>query len=37
MNSNEKHHHAILQSVAHKAMLEHDLLPGFSAEALAEL
>jgi len=37
MNSNEKHHRAILQSIAHNAMLEHDLLPDFSAEALAEL
>jgi len=37
MNSNEKHHHAILQSIARRAMLERDLLPGFSAEALAEL
>jgi hypothetical protein len=37
MNSNEKHHHAILQSIARRAMLERDLLPDFSAEALAEL
>ena len=37
MSSNEKHHRAILQSIAHSAMLERDLLPDFSAEALAEL
>ena len=37
MNSNEKHHHAILQSIARRAMLERDLLPDFSAEALTEL
>src|SRR5260221_7331561 len=37
MNSNEKHHRAILQSIAHRAMLERGLLPDFSAEALAEL
>ena len=37
MNTDVKHHRATLQSIAHKAMLEHDLLPDFSAEALAEL
>ena len=37
MNANEKHHRAILQSIAHHAMLERGLLPDFSAEALAEL
>ncbi len=37
MNSNEKHHRSILQSIAYKAMLERDLLPEFSSEALAEL
>jgi exoribonuclease-2 len=37
MNTNEKHHRAILQSIAHRAMLERDLLPDFSAGALAEL
>lgn len=37
MNPNGKQHRAILQSIAHTAMLEHDLLPDFSAEALAEL
>ena len=37
MNTQAKHHRAILQSIAHTAMLEHNLLPDFSAEALAEL
>ena len=37
MNTNEKQHRAILQSIAHRAMLERDLLPDFSAEALAQL
>ena len=37
MNANEKHDRAILQSIAHRAMLERDLLPDFSAEALAQL
>jgi exoribonuclease-2 len=37
MSSNEKQHRVILQSIAHRAMLERDLLPDFSAEALAEL
>ena len=37
MNTHTKHHRAILQSIAHTAMLEHNLLPDFSAEALAEL
>ena len=37
MNTNEKHHRAILKSIAHRAMLERGLLPDFSAEALAEL
>ena len=37
MNINEKHHRAILQSIAHRAMLERGLLPDFSNEALAEL
>ena len=32
MNPNEKHHRAILQSIAHRAMLERGLLPDFSAE-----
>ena len=33
----EKHHRSILQSIAHRAMIERDLLPEFSAEALNEL
>ena len=37
MNANDKQHRAILQSIAHRAMLERGLLPDFSAEALAEL
>jgi exoribonuclease-2 len=37
MNTNEKHHRAILQGIAHRAMLERDLLPDFSAGALAQL
>ena len=37
MNTNEKHHRAILQSIAHRAMLERGLLPDFSAEALVQL
>jgi ribonuclease R len=37
MNANDKHHRAILQSIAHKAMLERGLLPDFSSAALAEL
>jgi ribonuclease R len=37
MNTNEKHHRAILRRIAHRVMLERGLLPDFSAEALAEL
>ena len=37
MYVNEKHDRAILQSIAHKAMLERGLLPDFSAGALAQL
>ena len=37
MNTNNRHHRSILQGIAHRAMLERDLLPDFSAEALAEL
>ena len=37
MNVNNRHHRSILQDIAHRAMLERDLLPDFSAEALAEL
>ncbi|MBN2004048.1 MAG: RNB domain-containing ribonuclease [Anaerolineae bacterium] len=36
MNGNG-HHHAILQNIAHRAMIERGLLPDFSAQALAEL
>ena len=37
MNANDQHHRAILQSIAHKAMLERGLFPDFSIAALAEL
>jgi VacB/RNase II family 3'-5' exoribonuclease len=37
MNTNTKHHRAILKSIAHRAMLERSLLPDFSPQALAEL
>ena len=37
MNINEKHHRAILKSIAHRVMLERGLLPDFSTEVLAEL
>ena len=37
MNAGDKHHRAVLQRIAHRAMLERGLLPDFSAEALAEL
>ena len=37
MNTIDKHHRALLQGIAHRAMLERGLLPDFSAEALAEL
>ena len=37
MNGNNKHHRSLLQSIAHRAMLERGLLPDFSTEALAEL
>ncbi len=37
MNTNDKQHRGILQSIAHRAMLERDLLPDFSAAALTEL
>ena len=37
MQNDDKQHRAILQSIAHRAMLERGLLPDFSAEALAEL
>ena len=37
MNANDQHHRAILQSLAHRAMIERGLLPDFAAAALAEL
>ena len=37
MDVNEKHHRAILQGIAHRAMLERGLLPDFSAGVLAQL
>jgi VacB/RNase II family 3'-5' exoribonuclease len=37
MNIHIQHHRSILQSIAHRAMLERGLLPDFSSEALAEL
>ncbi len=37
MNAKNKHHRAILQDIAHRAMLERGLLPDFSTAALAEL
>jgi VacB/RNase II family 3'-5' exoribonuclease len=37
MNANDQTHRAILESIAHRVMLERGLLPDFSAEALAEL
>jgi VacB/RNase II family 3'-5' exoribonuclease len=37
MNTNGKHHRAILRDIARRAMLERNLLPDFSTEALAEL
>ncbi len=37
METNGKAHRAILQDIAHQAMLDRGLLPDFSADALAEL
>ena len=37
MNEINQNHRAILQSIAHRAMLERGLLPDFSPEALVEL
>jgi ribonuclease R len=37
VNSSHKNHRAILEHIAHQAMLERGLLPDFSAAALAEL
>jgi ribonuclease R len=35
--THDRNHHALLQSIAHRAMLERGLLPDFSDAALAEL
>jgi exoribonuclease-2 len=37
VNTNEKHHRAILQGIAHRVMIERGLLPDFSGEVLNEL
>jgi len=37
MNANNQSHRSILQSIAHRVMLERDLLPDFSTDALAEV
>ncbi|MGZ6346585.1 MAG: ribonuclease catalytic domain-containing protein, partial [Anaerolineales bacterium] len=37
MNSNSPNHRALLESIAHRVMLERGLLPDFSNEVLAEL
>ena len=37
MNANDQNHRSILQSIAHRVILERGLLPDFSSEALAEL
>ena len=37
LQSSNQHHRGLLQSIAHRAMLERGLLPDFSTEALAEL
>ncbi len=37
MSTDRKHHRAILQEIAHRAMFERGLLPDFSAAALAQL
>jgi len=37
MNAKDQNHRALLQRIAHRAMLERGLLPDFSTEALAEL
>jgi exoribonuclease-2 len=37
MDTNNRHHRAILQDIAHRAMIERDLLPDFSPAVLAEL
>ena len=37
MHINEPQHRALLQDIAHRAMIERGLLPDFSAAVLAEL
>ena len=37
MNAHSQRHHTILQSLAHRAMIERGLLPDFSTKVLAEL
>ena len=37
MNNHRQPHRSVLQSIAHRAMLERDLLPDFSSAVLAEL
>jgi VacB/RNase II family 3'-5' exoribonuclease len=37
MSTHEKQHRAILERIAHRVMLERDLLPDFSTEAIAQL
>ncbi len=37
MNSRDTNHRAILERIAHRAMLDRGLLPDFSAAAMAEL
>ena len=37
MDPNTKTHRAMLQSIAHRAMIERGLFPDFSSEALSEL
>jgi exoribonuclease-2 len=36
-NTEDRQHRSILQSIAHRAMLERGLLPEFSRQALADL
>ena len=37
LNTSNKHHRAILQEIAHQAMLDRGLLPDFSVQAITEL
>jgi ribonuclease R len=37
MNTNHQNHRALLESIAHRVMLERGLLPDFSSEVLSEL